>query len=94
MLRLRASSCSALFTGRDGLTEKQEETLNILKSKITLTEKQAIQRDDLIEKRDAPVELPEGAKTLIEQSIDEQMTSRHRSLQRRPSRVRMLRTIL
>ena len=73
MLRLRASSCSALFTGRDGLTEKQEETLNILMSKISLTEKQAIQRDDLIEKRDAPVELPEGAKTLIEQSIDEQM---------------------
>ena len=73
MLKLRASKCSALFTGRDGLTEKQEETLDLLRMKISLTDRQAQQRDELIAKRDAPIELPEGAKTLIEEAIDEPM---------------------
>lgn len=73
MLRLRASKCSALFTGTDGLTEKQSETLDILMQKIKLTDRQAKQRDDLIAKRDAPIELSEGAKTLIEESIDEKV---------------------
>ena len=73
MLKLRASKCSALFTGRDGLTEKQEETLDLLRMKISLTDRQAQQRDELIAKRDAPIELPDGAKTLIEESIDESM---------------------
>ena len=73
MLRLRASKCSPLFTGRDGLTEKQEETLDLLRMKISLTDRQAQQRDELIAKRDAPIELPEGAKTLIEEAIDESM---------------------
>jgi len=73
MLKLRASKCSALFTGRDGLTEKQEETLDLLRMKISLTDRQAQQRDELIAKRDAPIELPEGAKTLIEEAIDESM---------------------
>ena len=41
--------------------------------KISLTDRQAQQRDELIAKRDAPIELPEGAKTLIEESIDESM---------------------
>jgi hypothetical protein len=41
--------------------------------KISLTDRQAQQRDELIAKRDAPIELPEGAKTLIEEAIDESM---------------------
>ena len=39
--------------------------------KNIMTDRQAQQRDELIAKRDAPIELPEGAKTLIEESIDE-----------------------
>ena len=57
MLRLRASTASPVFLGEDGLTAKQQETLDELLSKIKLTEKQAEKRDELIAKRDAPVEL-------------------------------------
>lgn len=71
MLRVRASKCSALFTGTDGLTEKQMEALNVLMTKSKLTDNQTAKRDDLIAKRDAPVTLGEGAKTLIEEAIDE-----------------------
>ena len=73
MLKLRASKCSALFTGTDGLTAKQAETLEGLTSKIKLTDRQAIQRDELIAKRDAPIELSAGARTLVEEAIDEQV---------------------
>jgi hypothetical protein len=70
MLRLRASTASPVFLGDDGLTVKQAEQLNELLDKIKLTEKQAEKRDELIAKRDSPVELSAGAKTLIEDCID------------------------
>jgi hypothetical protein len=70
MLRLRASTSSPVFLGDDGLTAKQQETLDELLSKIKLTEKQAEKRDELIVKRDQPVELSAGAKTLVEEYVD------------------------
>jgi hypothetical protein len=70
MLKLRPSSCSPVFLGEDGLTDKQSEMLDELMNKIKLTEKQAEKRDELIVKRDAPVELSAGAKTLIEEYVD------------------------
>ena len=72
-MKFRASSIGALFTGTDGLTEKQEETLNNLLSKIKLTEKQAETRDELIAKRDAPIELPQGAKSYIESLVEKEV---------------------
>jgi len=71
MLRVRASNCAALFTGTDGLTEKQMEALYVLINKVKLTDNQAAKRDELIAKRDAPITLGIGARTLIEESIDE-----------------------
>lgn len=70
MLRLRASTASPVFLGEDGLTAKQNELLEELLDKIKLTEKQAEKRDELIAKRDQPVELSAGAKTLIEDYVD------------------------
>lgn len=70
MLRLRASTASPIFLGEDGLTVKQNELLEELLGKIKLTEKQAEKRDELIVKRDQPVELSAGAKTLIEEYVD------------------------
>jgi hypothetical protein len=70
MLRLRASTGSPVFLGEDGLTAKQSELLEELLNKIKLTEKQAEKRDELIAKRDLPVELSAGAKTLIEEYVD------------------------
>jgi hypothetical protein len=70
MMRLRASTASPVFLGDDGLTAKQAELLEELLDKIKLTEKQAEKRDELIAKRDSPVELSAGAKTLIEEYID------------------------
>ena len=72
-MKFRASSIGSLFTGTDGLTEKQEETLNNLLSKIKLTEKQAETRDELIAKRDAPIELPQGAKSYIESLVEKEV---------------------
>lgn len=72
-MKFRASAIGALFTGTDGLTEKQEETLNNLLSKIKLTEKQAETRDELIAKRDAPIELPQGAKSYIESLVEKEV---------------------
>jgi hypothetical protein len=71
-MRLRASSIGAIFTGTDGLTDKQQATLDGLTIKIKLTDKQAETRDDLRAKRDAPIELPEGAKTHIEKLVDQE----------------------
>lgn len=70
MLRLRSSTASPVFLGDDGLTAKQNELLEELLGKIKLTEKQAEKRDELIVKRDQPVELSAGAKTLIEEYVD------------------------
>mgnify|MGYP003109221855 CR=1 FL=1 len=74
MLKVRASNCSALFTGTDGLTVKQTETLDgLLAKKGKLTDNQLKKLAELTDKQNAPVTLGEGAKTLIEQSIDEQI---------------------
>lgn len=69
-MKFRSSSVAALFTGTDGLTTAQNRTLTELLSKIKLTEKQAETRDELIAKRDAPISLPEGAKTYIKELVD------------------------
>lgn len=74
MLRIRSSKCSALFSGQiGGLTVKQKETLTDLLSKIQLTPKQAEERDRLQQKEMDANELPEGAKTLIQEIIDEKL---------------------
>ena len=70
MLSLRASTSSPVFLGEDGLTAKQNELLEELLGKIKLTEKQAEKRDELIVKRNQPVELSVGAKTLVEEYVD------------------------
>lgn len=72
MIRVRSSACSPLFTGRKGgLTDKQREKLDGLKMKIKLTDKQAEERDELEKKAEMSDELSEGAKTYVEDMIDE-----------------------
>jgi hypothetical protein len=72
MLKLRASNSSGIFSGATGgLTPLQASTLEGLLAKIKLTDKQAEKRDELIAKRDANPELSDGAKTIIEELIDE-----------------------
>lgn len=74
MLRLRASNSAGIFSGASGgLTPVQSATLDGLLAKIKLTDKQAEKRDELIAKRDAKSELSEGAKSIIEELIDEPM---------------------
>jgi hypothetical protein len=74
MLRLRASNSSGIFSGASGgLTPLQSSTLDGLLAKIKLTEIQAAKRDELIAKRDAKPELSDGAKSIIEELIDEPM---------------------
>jgi hypothetical protein len=84
MLRIRSSKCSALFSGPiGGLTPKQKETLSDYLSKIQLTVKQAEERDRLQQKEKDANELPEGAKTLIQEIIDEKMYEYHVELDKR-----------
>ena len=76
----RASNIDALFAGQDGLTEAQKRDLDKLlsrqkdyesgnqKSKLTPTMEATL--NDLIDKSKAKPELPQGAKTLIEEIID------------------------
>jgi hypothetical protein len=72
MIKVRSSGCSPLFTGRKGgLTDKQREKLFLLKIKVKLTEKQAEERDELEKKAEMSDELSEGAKTYIEEMVDE-----------------------
>jgi hypothetical protein len=72
-MRFRASGAAPLFLGRDGLTDKQEDTLNGLLAKIKLTDKQAELRDELIVKRDAKPVLSEGAKSYIRSIVDKKI---------------------
>jgi hypothetical protein len=72
-MRFRASSIGNLFTGTDGLTAKQSETLEGLLAKIKLTDKQAQTRDELIAKRDAPIDLPQGAKSYVEALVEKEV---------------------
>lgn len=70
-LKFRASACAPLFTGEDGLTEKQEEKLSQLLAKEKRTALQEQEMLDLIAKRDAELELPKGAKTYVEEIVNE-----------------------
>ncbi len=70
-LKFRASACAPLFTGEDGLTEKQEEKLSQLLAKEKRTALQEQEMLDLIAKRDAEPELPKGAKTYVEGLVDQ-----------------------
>lgn len=70
-LKFRASACAPLFTGEDGLTDKQEEKLAQLLAKEKRTALQEQEMLDLIAKRDAEPELPKGAKTYIEGLVDQ-----------------------
>ena len=72
-MKFRASSIGALFTGADGLTDKQTQKLDELLAKIKLTEKQAETRDELIAKRDAPIDLPQGAKSYVEGLVEKEV---------------------
>ena len=85
MLRIRASKCAPLFTGTDGLTARQEAELDILMAKddYKLTHNQSVKRNNLIAKRDAPITLGDGARTLIEEAIDEVMYEYSVSIDRR-----------
>lgn len=69
----RCSTAYPLFLGDAGITAKQQETLDGLLAKIKLTEKQAILRDELMAKRDAPYELSAGARTLIEEAVEQEL---------------------
>jgi hypothetical protein len=73
MLKVRASSSAPLFSGEDGLTDKQAEQLEGLLSKIKLTELQAKTRDELIVKRDAEPTLSAGGKTLVEEYVEQEL---------------------
>lgn len=70
--KIRCSSLGKIMAGvsRTGLTDKQKEELATLLAKIKLTEKQAIRRDELIEKRDSKPTLSAGAKTEVEKLVN------------------------
>lgn len=70
-LKIRCSSIGKIMAGvsRNGITEKQKEELDGLLSRVKLTEKQAIRRNELIEKRDAKPTLSAGAKTEVEKLV-------------------------
>lgn len=70
-LKFRASACAPLFTGEDGLTEKQEEKLSWLVAKDKRTALQEQEMLDLLEKKNAEPELPKGAKSYIEGLVDQ-----------------------
>jgi len=72
-LRIRCSSLSNIANVRYGLTEKQTETLSELMSKIKLTDKQAVTRDELIAKQNTAPELTAGGKTYIEGLVKEKI---------------------
>ncbi len=74
--KFRCSSFGRLMTGAvlptaSRLTEAQQKELSTLLEKIKLTDIQAKKRDELISKRDTPVQpkLSEGAKTYIEEEF-------------------------
>lgn len=74
--KFRCSSFGRLMTGAalptaSRLTEAQQKELSTLLEKIKLTDKQADRRDELIAKRDTPIEpkLSEGAKTYIQEEF-------------------------
>jgi hypothetical protein len=66
-MKIRASELGLVMAtdAKDCITAKQLVTLEGLLERITLTKKQASDRDVLIEKRDAPPALSTGAKTFL-----------------------------
>lgn len=74
----RCSSLGKLMTTARGsqITDKQREELDALLSKVKLTEKQAIRRDELVAKRDAPAELSATAKSYLREVLLEKLFGR------------------
>lgn len=79
---IRCSSLGNITTlGRGAiLTDNQRKELDDLLAKVQLTEKQAIRRDELIAKRDAPPTLSEGAKTYLKQVFIEVVLGRRKHI--------------
>jgi len=80
---IRCSALGNIMTAARGteITAKQLEELADLLSKIKLTEKQALRRDELIAKRDAKPELSVGAKTFLKQLYLEEVFGRRKDIQ-------------
>lgn len=72
-MRIRCSELGNVMASdsRTTITDKQKQELELLKTKIQLTAKQAVRRDELQAKLDAPEELSAGAKTFIERLADD-----------------------
>ena len=75
--------CSALgsitaISRGSTITENQLAELNKLLEKVELTERQAIRRDELVAKRDAPPQLSEGAKSYLKQLWKEKTFGRYK----------------
>jgi len=67
-MRIRCSELGLIMSddSRTTITAKQLDRLKELESKIKLTEKQALERNTLQQKRDAKPELSKGAKSFIQ----------------------------
>ena len=83
---IRASQLGSIMSDERGstITSTQMKELNLLLSKIKLTDKQAVRRDELQAKKDAPATLSQGAKTYIQKlalydkySIEDTIESRY-----------------
>jgi hypothetical protein len=85
-LKFRASACAPLFTGEDGLTDKQEERLSQLLAKEKRTALQEQEMLDLISKRDSEPELPKGAKTYVEGLVDQHVYNYYDSIDNKYTR--------
>ena len=72
-MRFRASELGHIMADERSavITSTQLKELNVLLEKIQLTDKQAVRRDELIAKRDAPPVLSQGAKTFIQKKAIE-----------------------
>jgi len=85
-MRIRCSELGLIMSddSRTTITAKQLDRLKELESKIKLTEKQALERNVLQQKRDSPPELSKGAKSFIQKkalhdkySIEDTIESRY-----------------
>ena len=85
-MRIRCSELGLIMSddSRTTITAKQLDRLKELESKIKLTEKQALERNTLQQKRDAKPELSKGAKSFIQKkalhdkySIEDAIESRY-----------------
>ena len=85
-MRIRCSELGLIMSddSRTTITAKQLDRLKELESKIKLTEKQALERNVLQQKRDSPAELSKGAKSFIQKkalhdkySIEDTIESRY-----------------